>query len=331
MLKQNVGWITKKCVRALLLIAAVSVVTFALVKASPTDPLQTNIGQAALGSLSPEQIEKLKNYWGVGMPPVKQYLAWVSDFLRGDMGISLLYRQPVTEVIGQKLSNSLIVLVIAWVLSGVLGMMLGMLAGMNRGGKTDRIVRGYCLVISGTPVFWLALLLLMVFGVWLGILPIGMSVPVGMDAASVTMADRIRHAILPAVTLSITGVSNIALHTREKVIEIINSDYILFARARGESRWEITKNHVIRNALLPAVTLQFASVGEIVGGAVLVEQVFSYPGIGQAAVTAGLGGDLPLLMAVSILTALFAFGGNLVADLIYGILDPQIRKGGKRQ
>lgn len=312
----------------LLLTVAVSVVTFALMKASPIDPLQANVGQAALGSMSQEQVEKLKAYWGVDTPPVKQYLSWAKDFVRGDMGISLLYRQPVTNVIGVKLSNSLFLMLTAWILSGILGISLGVISGMNRGKAMDKGIKGYCLLISSTPTFWLALLLLLIFGVWLKVLPIGLSVPIGVEASGVTFFDRVRHAILPAVTLSITGVSNIALHTREKMIDIMESEYVLFARARGENGWRLFRNHGLRNVLLPAITLQFASVSEIFGGSVLVEQVFSYPGLGQAAVAAGLGSDLPLLMAITIVSSLFVFGGNLIANLLYGVIDPRIRKGG---
>lgn len=312
----------------MLLTVCISIVTFALMKASPIDPLQANVGQAALGSMSQEQKEKLEEYWGVNTPPVQQYLSWAGDFVRGDMGTSLLYRQPVTKVIAVKLSNSLMLLAIAWILSGILGFALGVISGMNRGRLADRLIKGYCLIISSTPAFWLALLLLMIFSVWLHIFPIGLSVPIGVEASGVTLSDRIYHAVLPALTLSITGVSNIALHTREKMIDIMESDYVLFARMRGEKGWKLFRCYGFRNVLLPAVTLQFASISEIFGGSVLVEQVFSYPGLGQAAVAAGLGSDLPLLMAITIVSALLVFGGNLTANILYGLIDPRIRRGG---
>lgn len=314
-----------------LLLLGVSIVTFLLMSASPLDPLQTNVGQAALGSMSPEQIANLEAYWGVDTPPLSRYLGWLLDALRGDLGVSLLYRQPVLAVIGERLAGSVLVLLAAWVISGVLGLMLGVLAGAFRGRWPDRVIRGYCLLISGTPAFWLAILLLLIFSVWLGWLPVGLSVPAGMEAAAVTFTDRLRHAVLPALTLSITGVANIALHTREKMIGVMSSDYVLFARARGESERSIVLRHGLRNVLLPAITLQFASVSEIIGGSVLVEQVFSYPGLGQAAVTAGLGSDLPLLLGITVVTAAIVFIGNLIADLLYGAADPRIRKGAARR
>lgn len=323
-------FIGKNIIRMILLVIAVSIVAFTLMTMSPVDPLQANVGQAALGSMSQEQKEKLEAYWGVNEPPVQRYLAWAKDFIRGDFGTSLQYRQPVGDVISVKLKNSLFLMITAWLLSGSLGFFLGVTAGVFRGKWPDKLIKGYCVVISSTPAFWLALLLLMIFGVWLKLLPIALSVPIGLAAEGVTFFDRLRHAVLPAMTLSITGISNIALHTREKMIDIMESDYVLFAIARGESRWQIVKRHGLRNVLFPAITLQFASISEIFGGSVLVEQVFSYAGMGQAAVSAGLGSDMPLLMAITIVSALFVFGGNLIANILYGIIDPRIRRGGAR-
>lgn len=314
--------------RVVLLVIAASAVSFMLMKDSPVDPVQANVGQNALGSMSQEQIEKIEEYWGVGESPVKQYFSWLKDFVSGDMGTSLLYRRPVSQVLGEKLQNSLMLMVIAWVISGVLGFVLGALAGMKKGTFLDKGIKGYCLLISSTPTFWLALLVLMIFGVWLKIFPVGLSVPIGMTSSEISFADRLYHAFLPALTLSITGVSNIALHTREKMIEISESNYMMFARARGEKGWQLFKNHGFRNILLPAITIHFASISEIFGGSILIEQVFSYPGMGQAAVTAGLGSDMPLLMAITVISSLIVFGGNAVANILYGIVDPRIRRTG---
>lgn len=323
-------FIAKKLIRMAVLLFLVSVLTFALVSASPLDPLATNVGQAALGSMSREQIARLQEYWGVGVPPMERFFSWAKDFFRGDFGMSLLYRQPVMQVIGIKLKNSLWLMVTAWSLSGLVGFALGILAGKKPGSAADRIISAYALVTASTPAFWLALVFLMVFAVWLGWLPIGLSVPIGVEASGVTIGDRIAHAVLPALTLSVTGISNIALHTREKMAEAMESDYVLFARARGESEGRIVIQHGIRNVLLPAMTLQFASISEIFGGSVLVEQVFSYPGLGQAAVSAGLGGDVPLLLGITVITAAIVFAGNLTADILYRAVDPRISGEGRR-
>lgn len=327
-MKYRIGKTGKKLLRMVLLLLGVSLAAFLLMEASPLDPLKTNVGQAALGSMSQEQIAKLQAYWGAGTPAMERYINWLSGVIKGDWGISLLYRQPVAEVIGQRLANSLWLLFISWILSGGLGMVLGITAGIKRGRLSDKIIRGYCLLISSTPVFWLALVFLMVFSVWLGILPIGMSVPIGALSDNIALADRLRHGILPVLTLSITGVANIALHTREKMIDIMDSDYVLFAQARGESKWAVLKNHGLRNVALPAITLEFASISEILGGSILVEQVFSYPGLGQTLVAAGLGSDLPLLLGITVITSAVVFLGNMTADFLYGAIDPKIRRKG---
>ena len=149
-------------------------------------------------------------------------------------------------------------------------------------------------------------------------------VPSGAAAEQVSVLERLRHAFLPALTLSITGAPSIALHTREKMADVMESDYVLFARARGEGEWTILRRHGLRNILLPALTLQFASFAELFGGSVMAENVFSYPGLGSAMSAAGLNSDLPLLLGVTLFSALFVCTGNMIANLLYGIVDPQI-------
>ena len=170
------------------------------------------------------------------------------------------------------------------------------------------------------------MLLIMIFAVGLGWFPAALSVPIGVAEAEVTLLERIRHLILPALALSITGIPGICLHTREKACEVMHSDYVLFAKARGENVHSIVRHHVLRNVMLPAVTLQFLSFSELFGGSVFVEQVFSYPGLGQATVQAALKGDAPLLMGIVIISLVFVFSGNLIADLLYQIVDPRMKE-----
>jgi peptide/nickel transport system permease protein len=138
--------------------------------------------------------------------------------------------------------------------------------------------------------------------------------------------ERIRHLILPALTLSLTGVSSIALHTRQKLVEVLESEYVLYAVARGEKKWTIIFRHGLRNIALPAITLQFTSFAELFGGSVLAEQVFAYPGLGRTAVRAGIQSDMPLLLGITLFSALFVFAGNWIADILYQVLNPQIRR-----
>ncbi len=306
---------------------AVGLVVFALVSMSPIDPVQANVGQAAYVNMSEAKRAQLASYWGGDVPFWERFANWAGALLQGNMGTSLRFNAPVSEVIAHRAANSLALMGIAWLLSGALGFALGVAAGARRGGALDRVVRSYCFLLASTPTFWLGLLILMVFAVQLGWFPIGFSVPIGVSAADVTLADAVHHLVLPALTLSVTGVANIALHTREKVVDVLESDYVRFARARGESELSVIVHHGLRNVALPAVTLQCAFISEIFGGSVLVEQVFSYPGLGQAAVTAGLGGDVALLAGIALVSAALVFGGNLLANILYGVLDPRMRVG----
>ena len=319
--------IARHVLKFALLMVAVSFVVFVLVSVSPIDPVQVNVGQVAYVSMGEEKRAQLQEYWGVGTPLWERYLNWANTVLHGDFGTSLRFNAPVAEVIAVRAGNSLALMAVAWVVSGVLGLAMGVAAGVFRGRWPDRVIRGYCYVLASTPAFWLGLVALMVFSVWLGWFPFGFSVPVGVAASDVTLADMLRHLALPALVLSVVGVANIALHTREKTIDILESDYVKFARTRGESTCTVVCHHGLRNLALPAITLQFASVSEIFGGSVLVEQVFSYPGLGQAAVTAGLGGDVALLAGIALASAALVFGGNLAANILYGIIDPRMKEG----
>src|SRR5699024_2866860 len=252
-------------------------------------------------------------------------MSWAKAVLHGDLGQSLIYRKPVADIIANRFTASLALMGIAWVLSGFFGFLLGIMAGMWEGSVLDRLIKSYCFILASTPAFWLGLLLLMFFAVWLGWFPGGLATTAGQLAENVTFGQRLRHLLLPALTLSIVGVANVALHTRTKLIDVLNSEFIRFARARGERGFTLLWRHGLRNISLPAISLHFASFGELFGGAVLAEQVFSYPGLGRAIVKAGLGGDVPLLLGITLFSAIFIFVGNFIADLLYLIIDPRIK------
>jgi peptide/nickel transport system permease protein len=314
-----------KITRLITLLVSVCLGSFLLVSYSPIDPIQAYAG-ADMMSVSPEQREQIAEYWGLDKPPIERLGRWASAIAAGDLGTSMIYRQPVADVIGQRFKASLALMATAWLLSGLLGFTIGVIAGMKQGTWIDKAIRWYCYTLASTPTFWLGLLLLIVFGVWLGWFPLGLGVPAGVLAEDVTIGDRIKHLILPALTLSILGVANVALHTRQKLVDVLASDYVLFARARGEEGFTLFWRHGLRNVAMPAITLQFASFSELFGGAVIAERVFSYPGLGSTIVEAGLRGDVPLLLGIVIFSALFVFTGNLIADVLYRVLDPRIRE-----
>lgn len=317
-------YIIKSVIKAVSLIIALSILTFTLAQLSPIDPVRAYVGAESLAS--PEQMEYISQKWGLNDPPLERYGKWVSSMLKGDMGDSIVYSRPVIDVIYENVKNSFWLMFVSWILSGILGFALGILAATYRDKLLDKAIRTFCYILSSTPTFWIGILLLLIFSVQLKIFPIGLSAPIGKAAATVTVWDRIYHLILPALTLSIIGISSIALHTREKMIEVWNSEYALFARARGESTFSIVKNHGIRNILLPAVTLQFASISELFGGSVLAENVFSYAGLGSVTVAAGTKGDLPLLLGITMFTGAIVFTGNMIANLLYPVIDPRIKE-----
>ena len=311
--------------RMVILLAAVTMLSFFLVHNAPMDPVDAFLGEI---TVSEEQRAQIAEHWGLDKSPVEQYLIWVKNTLHGDMGESLTFHEPVTKVLGERFRASLLLMGTAWLLSGVLGVILGIVAGVYKDRWPDRIIKTFSLILASTPVFWIGLLVLMVFAVELQWFPLGLAVPIGKIESQVTWLERLHHLVLPALTLSITGIANIVLHTRQKLIDVLESDYVLFARARGGTMKELVLRHGLRNIALPAITLQFASISELFGGSVLAERVFSYPGLGSTAVVAGMHADAPLLLGIALFSALFVFAGNLTANILYGVIDPQIREGG---
>lgn len=315
----------KYLIRMVTLLIAVSIISFALVSLSPVDPVQQYVG--SVPNVSVEQRAKIAEYWGLNDPPVERFIAWGKSILHGDFGVSLIYRRPVIDIIREKFVTSLALMLTAWFFSGVFGFAMGCIMGAYNGKWLDKILKKVCLVMCSIPTFWIGIVFLMFFSVKLGWFPMGMSVPAGVPTEEVTLLQRIHHLILPAFTLSFLSFANVALHTREKLVDVLESDYVLFAKARGESAWSILRHHGFRNIMLPAITMQFGSFSELFGGSVLAENVFSYPGLGAAASAAGMGSDVPLLLGITLFSTLFVFVGNMLANIIYGIVDPQIREG----
>lgn len=325
-LKRVASFTLRTLIRLLLLLIAVSVFSFVLVSLSPVDPINAYVGAEML-QIGPEQRELITQRWGLDEPMLTRFFLWLQQLATGNLGMSMVFNQPVSVVIANRFQASLQMLAIAWLLSGVLGLILGIVAGAKAGSWIDRIIRFYAYVLASSPTFWVALLLLIIFAVTLRLAPICCAAPPGVLAQDVTLWQRLHHILLPALTLSIIGVANIALHTRQKLIEVLNSDYVLFARAQGESLVGIIYHHGLRNVILPAITLQFASLSELFGGSVLAEQVFAYPGLGKATVEAALRSDVPLLIGIVFFSAIFVYTGNAIADLTYQIVDPRIRLG----
>lgn len=315
----------KNFIRGISLLFGVSIVTFSLINYSPIDPVsQYLLGK---GTVSEAQRIVISEYFGVNQTAIEKYINWLLNILNGNLGTSLLYRQPVIDIIQERFLNTFILMLSSWILSGLIGFTLGCIMGTYNNTTLDKTFKKICLILSSTPTFWLGMIFILVFSVFLGWFPIGFSSPIGVLNENITFSQRIHHLILPAATLALTSFANIALHTREKLIEVLDSEYCLFAKARGENMKTIVLTHGIRNISIPAITLQFASISELFSGSILAETVFSYPGLGSTITKAGIGGDLPLLLGITLFSVLFVFVGNMIANFLYILIDPRIREG----
>lgn len=321
--KRTIKFIRNKTIHFIVLMIAVAIFSFILLDLSPIDPVNAYLQNVPVSSA---QRAALESYWGVGQPMYVKVWNWLINLLQGNLGTSLIYRIPVIDVILEKFQASIVLMFLSWLISGIFGFLLGVIAGKNKDTWIDKIIKVYCYILQSAPSFWIGLVILIIFGVELGWFPIGLGTPIGTLSNDVSIWDWISSLILPTLTLSLVGVASIALYTRNELVNILSSNYILFAKARGESGWKLIERQALRNILLPALTLQFLSFSELFGGAVLVEQVFSYPGIGQTAVAAGLQSDVPLLLGIVLISAIFVFVGNLIADILYYFVDPRIKE-----
>lgn len=317
-------YLLKNFIRLLALLFFVSLATFALIEYSPIDPITAYI--QAGDAVSPQQKAEIANYFGTNQNPVQRYITWLTNILKGDFGISIIYRTSIINVIKEKFASSLTLMLCAFTLSGILGLGTGLLMGLNQ--TANKILKPICLTISATPTYFIGILFLSLFSVKLGWFPMGFSSPIGVLAQDVTLSQKLHHLVLPVLALSSASFPSLALHTCEKTQEISQTDYVLLAKTRGFSNKKIITRHILRNILLPFITLQFSSLSEIFGGSILAEVVFSYAGLGSVIVDAGLKGDVTLLLGVTLFSCTFVFVGNFTANILYSIIDPKIRLNG---
>lgn len=309
-------------VRVPLLVLSVTFVAFVLVEISPLDPISQYA--ANMQGASAAQIDAATRLWGLDQPWWQRYLGWLGGMLTGDFGQSSLLREPVGPVLLSGALNSLLLMSLAWVISGVVGYTLGLVSGATRGKLADRLITGLCLLLSSTPAFVVGLVLLLVFGLALGWVPLGLSQPIGVESAQVTLGERLSHVVLPAATVALVGISSVTLHTRQALIDVLSTDMAKFARARGLSTRQIVTRHGLRTTILPALMLQFANLSALLGGSTLAEVVFSYRGLGQLTVSAALASDVPLLLGAVTVLGLIVVVGNIVADKLARRVDPRI-------
>jgi peptide/nickel transport system permease protein len=311
--------------RALFAAPVLLVVTFgmfAIAAASPFDPVRAYAGTAALGA-DQETLDRLRANLGVDRPFAAGWWDWLTSALIGDFGQSSVMRQPVAEVIGERLVWSALLCAVAFAAAVLGGTLLGVLAARRQGGWLDRTVTSLAYTLSAAPVFWTALLVIWLFALQLDLLPAG-----GLtDTASeqVTPGQVTSHLVLPAGVLAVSQLPWFTLYVRQGVADALAEDPVRGARARGLSERTVLVGHALRSGLLPVLTLIGSRVPELITGALLVESVFSWPGIAAATVEAATAVDFPLLAALTALATLAVLLGNLLADLLYGLFDPRVK------
>ena len=317
--------IARRLLRLGLVLLCVAAVSFSLMMASPVDPVDAYLGPQ-MAQVSPEQRELIAHRWGFNDPALLQFGRWLQQLASGNLGFSHIYNQPVGDVISQRFKRSIALLGSAWLLSILLGFTLGIIAGAKERSPLDKLISTYAYITASTPTFWLAILSVMLFSVYLGWTPVCCAGPTGVLSHELSLVTRAHHLVLPVLTLTLLGTASITLHTRTRMLALMRSEIATHAFAQGASRLDIAWRHGVRHASLPALTLALASLGELFGGSILIEQVFAYPGLGQATVEAGLRSDVPLLLGIALFTAVFVCTGNMLADSLYHLIDPRIRR-----
>lgn len=303
------------------ILAATTFGMFLLGAASPIDPAMQYAGAAAF-TTDPAELQRMRENWGVDDPLWEQYGRWLVHLVQGDLGWSRSLHQPVTSILASRAGWTLLLTGAALTIVLLVSVLLGTLSAARRGGLLDRTIRATAYAIEAMPVFWIALAAIALFATRLHWLPAGGLT--SLDAQGTAAGDVALHLILPVTVLAISQSAWFVLFARDSVAEALTSDHVLAARARGLPGHVVLFGHALRTALLPYVTLIGTHLPELVGGAVLVETVFSLPGLGAVTVQAALGSDFPLLAAITILTTLVVLTANLFTDLAYAYADPRV-------
>jgi len=308
--------------RTALMILALLTVAFAVAHLAPGDPVERLAAQDMDAAARAQLRERL----GLDRPLPEQYARWLGGLARGDLGRSLEHHRPVADLLAEALPRTLLLTGAAYVLHWLLALALGVILAARRGTWTARLLNAAGLVFYSLPVFWLGLMAILVFSRWLGWLPAGgMLGPDAILAGRSDAADLFRHLVLPAGVLGLATAMGSARYLRSSLLEALGSDYVTAARARGLPERAVLWRHALRNALLPLVTLVGLDLPALLGGSVVVETVFAWPGVGRLAVDAVFARDYPVVLAVTALSGVLVILGNQLADLTYARVDPRVR------
>jgi peptide/nickel transport system permease protein len=320
-------YVAGRLLQATIVVLLVTTVTFVLVQLAPGDPISVALDR-------PGVTEELRRQWradyGLDRPVAEQYVRWIGNALRGDLGYSISFRRPIADVVAEALPRTLLLVGLALALSFALGIVVAVLQAERPGGARDRWLGRVLLVLFSVPDFWLALVMLIVFAYRLQLFPpSGIVDPVMHEYMSPSgrIVDRLRHLVLPVATLTLLSTAVVSRQQRSALLEVMPSDWMRTATAKGLSRRRAIRRHALRNALLPSITLAGLYLPALVSGALLVEKVFSWPGMGLLAANAIASRDHLLVTAAVLVTSIAVAIGALLADLASAAADPRIRVG----
>lgn len=309
-------FVLRRAIRTLIVIFIATAGVFVMIRSLPGDPAQALLGQDA----SPEALEAMRRALQVDRSILEQYIAWLGQIVRGELGVSFRSRAPVREIVVQAFPVSLTLLTFAMSWATLLALAMGVIAAYHRGSWIDNLVSSFASIIYSVPSFWLGLLLIILFALTLRLFPTG-----GYVAFTESPAEALRSIALPSFTIGTALAGTLSRFVRASVIETLDRDYVTTARAKGLTERAVLMRHVLRNSLIPIVTALGIQLGAVLGGAVVIEVVFNFPGLGRLVVDAVRSRDYPVLQGgLLVLMAWFALI-NLLVDLAYGWLDPHAR------
>lgn len=315
-------FILQRLIQAIFVVLIVSVMVFCLIRFLPGDPILIYLSTREFSSLTTEQVEAARHQYGMDRPLIVQYFSWWNDIFQGDMGSSLFYNEKVSDLMAERIPVTLHLGIAAFLLSCIVGIFIGTITAIRRATVIDTIATFLANIGICIPIFWLGILLLYLFGLKWHVLPL-----YGYTSPFTDFWMSTKQAILPIICLSIFSIAAITRQTRSSVLETIRQDYIRTAWSKGFKEFYIVSRHVLKNSLIPIITLLGLAFSNIMGGSVLIETVFSVPGLGRLAVEALLKQDYAIIQAITLFTSVLVVGVNLCVDIAYGWLNPRIRYG----
>ena len=319
-------YVVKRLFQAIPLLLGIATITFFVVHLAPGDPMDMLLEPRLRRQMDPETIELMRQKYGLDRPIHVQYVKWLGNLLQGDLGESFHYRRPVADLIAERIPYTLLLTIPALLFDALIGMGLGIVSAVKQYTRTDKTLTLGSLLIYSVPGFWLALMLVLVFSVHLGWFPTSQTRSLDYDLLSWPgkLLDLLWHLVLPVFVLGVASAAGTARYMRNRLLEVLSEEYVLGARARGLRERVVILKHALRNAMIPILTIYGLSLPFLLGGAVLIERVFAWPGLGLLGVEAVNGRDYPVILATTMIAAVLVILGNLLADVTYAIVDPRV-------